>query len=788
VLFAGLLVFSVLLAITKVRASTGNVLINTTVGPSDIAEIKIGGSVNLYFGWVTWSGGTVQLYLSSNGYSSLTLPGDKQYGPSFSVANIVSSTIDNTTYSGYSVGNNWINGTIPKTVEVSGGNYYVKAYDGSTGSLAVTDNYIKINAIFEVVPSSGPGQAEIELEGYSLPANGHANMSYDSGSGWEKIADLHPADENGRLTYVMPAPDLAEVLPSGLQPESYSTIIFKMLVNSTGQTETNTFDEYRRGLVQLKGETSDTAPAGYLFGNGSNFFTPGPDLSRVNVEVLGNLTIKGKWFSPGTVTISWDNVTAIGTATADKDGFFSATVTVPVASEGLHNVTVEDATIRFLVEVYCLELIDVTKPYARAGLDQTVVEDTPVTFDASGSTDNVGILSCEWTFIDGTRQTLAGLTAEYSFATPGVYVVTLNVTDVAGNWDTDKLVITVLDVTAPVADAGPDRSVEEDTLATLDGSSSTDNGEIVKYVWTFVDVRERTLKGVTETYTFSTPGEYAVTLNVTDNGGNWDATTFVITVLDVTSPVADAGLNQTVVEGAVGSFDGSFSRDNVGVVSYEWDFGDGAAETGLTVNHTYNDAGNYIATLTVRDAANNSDTDSIAVTVLSDTDGDGIPDLSDRDDDGDGMPDSWETANGLDPLNPADASLDNDGDGLTNLQEYLGGTSPNDYLSHPRFWIMAVAVASVVGVTLIVSLANVKSRVSREEFVRREVSEFDLRYPDVEEANPDYYEWRVTVIKEEAGRQFDQLEERGYVLVEEQKLRHRLAKGLRRKFRGLLGG
>ncbi len=260
-------------------------------------------------------------------------------------------------------------------------------------------------------------------------------------------------------------------------------------------------------------------------------------------------------------------------------------------------------------------------PMADAGLDVTVDQGSLVTLDGGGSRDNVGVVNYTWTFIYGGQDVIMhGATPSYRFDITGVYTITMNVTDAAGNWAMATVNVTVRDPTDPVAIISVLTSVELHETVTFDGSNSRDNVGIVNWTWSFeYDNEQVELYGETTVFVFAIAGSYLVELRVTDAQGNWATDTMLLSVRDTDPPWADAGEDVVIEQGATVTFDGTNSTDNLGIVSYMWTFesaGESHTLDGPKLGHTFEVAGEYVVTLRIADEAGNSANDTVMVTVL----------------------------------------------------------------------------------------------------------------------------------------------------------------------------
>ncbi len=125
-----------------------------------------------------------------------------------------------------------------------------------------------------------------------------------------------------------------------------------------------------------------------------------------------------------------------------------------------------------------------------------------ITLDGTGSTDSDGTIdSYKWTLVSGTHYELKGFAENDAVASPTFFtpptsargatlVFSLVVTDNNGAESTsDEVTIRVTGHNVqPIAHAGVDQSVNENTVVTLDGTGSSDpDGHTLSYSWALTD-------------------------------------------------------------------------------------------------------------------------------------------------------------------------------------------------------------------------------------------------------------------------------------------------------------
>ncbi|MBL7924791.1 MAG: PKD domain-containing protein [Bacteroidia bacterium] len=182
---------------------------------------------------------------------------------------------------------------------------------------------------------------------------------------------------------------------------------------------------------------------------------------------------------------------------------------------------------------------------------------TGVPFTDQSTVGFGNIVSWNWSFDDGTTSTQQNPVHVYS--SPGIYTVLLTVATPGGCSATRHRVIQVYPEPALSFTSTPTNICQGGSV-TLNNTSTSTNGAINTWQWSFGNGNTSTQMNPTVTYT--TAGTYTVTLIGTTSHGCTDTLTQVVTVNAL--PLADAGSNRSICRGQ------SVSLSATGGGTYAW--------------------------------------------------------------------------------------------------------------------------------------------------------------------------------------------------------------------------
>ena len=314
------------------------------------------------------------------------------------------------------------------------------------------------------------------------------------------------------------------------------------------------------------------------------------------------------------------------------------TITYSLAAYDINWNLVGEHTISGIVPINQIPIID-------AGNDKTKYGNERIRLPTSVTDEHPEDLTYSWKEINRKKIQMSCITCDtLSVKAPDTDVTkTFNfrvtVTDMNGASSEDTVILTVLPTHngVPVADPGPDITINELETKILYGAESYDSdGEIVSYSWN--QVRGNTVQlsdANIASPLFMAPSVtrdmvFIYELTVTDNDG--DSATkrvkiFVLNVINV-PPVANAGTDQHVSSGDQVTLDGSqtYDGDNtIGGLTYTW-----MQQSGTTVSlsatdvikptfvsPTSTDAEMLIFVLKVEDDLGGMDMDRVSIIITN---------------------------------------------------------------------------------------------------------------------------------------------------------------------------
>ena len=200
--------------------------------------------------------------------------------------------------------------------------------------------------------------------------------------------------------------------------------------------------------------------------------------------------------------------------------------------------------------------------------------------------------SWDWTFGDGGTDTVQHPSHEYT--SPGQFTVSLTAAN-AGGQDTETKTNYITVAMPPVADfvADPTSGPVPLTVSFTDLSTN----DPTSWDWTFGDGGTDTVQHPSHEYT--SPGQFTVSLTAANAGGqDTETKTNYITV--AVPPVADFVGDPT--SGPVPLTVQFTDQSTNDPTSWDWDFGDGGADTVQNASHEYTSPGQFTVSLTAANA------------------------------------------------------------------------------------------------------------------------------------------------------------------------------------------
>ena len=224
-------------------------------------------------------------------------------------------------------------------------------------------------------------------------------------------------------------------------------------------------------------------------------------------------------------------------------------------------------------------------PKANAGPDRRVIGGSEVTITGVGIDPDGDPLTYAWKQLSGDKVTFDGTKDVITFTAPEVVsgetkrvILQLTVTDTLKQSDSDRVTLLVVPPNSkPVVDAGPDQTVDENTLGSVFCSAFDADNDPLTYKWTSASSDLVLDDPTNPATTFTAPSvvkgkQVVLTCSVSDGLFTVSDSLTVTIQNTLTMPiVADAGPDQIVDEEVNITLDGSDSFDPEGqVLYYSW--------------------------------------------------------------------------------------------------------------------------------------------------------------------------------------------------------------------------